>query len=57
MMHNEQIRQDNVPATEPPEPHLFLEADCCGMMIFSDKPPAPRPREPHKYDTEEYSSH
>ena len=57
-MHNDQqIRQGDVPATEPPEPHLYLEDDCCGMMFFSDKPPAPKPREPHKHDTEEYSSH
>jgi hypothetical protein len=55
-MHSEQIRQDNVPATEPSEPHLYLEDDCCGMMIFSDKPPAPKPA-PHKQDSEEYASH
>lgn len=55
-MHIEQIRQDNVPAAEPPEQFLYLVDDCCGMMIFSNEPPAPKRRATHMQE-EEYASH
>jgi hypothetical protein len=56
-MHSEQARQGDAAAYKPAEPHprQYIVDDCCGMMFFSDKPPAPMP--PREQEQEGKAAH